>query len=128
MVARLFFDYLHEGDYQAAADLYEGSYEFLENMNPGLDPNDRPALLAQGCQINGFVCLQMAEVVSIDETIPEEIHMMIQFHTESGDVFERSPCCGAGEDDMSPVSEFPIRVVRDKGGGYKVLDLPPFVP
>jgi hypothetical protein len=128
IVARMFFMYLHDGDYQAAVDLYEGSYEFLITINPDLDPSDHPALLARACQINGFVCLQMGEVLSVEETTPGEIHLMIQFLTDSGEVFQRSPCCGAGEDDLSPISEFPIRLVREEGEEIKVLDLPPFVP
>ncbi len=126
--ARMFFDALNVGDYQAAADLYGGSYEVLVGMNPDLDPNDGPALLAQGCQFNGFTCLRMGEVLSGEETNPGEYDLVVQFQTASGDIFQLGPCCGADETEMPPVSEFPIRIISDETGALKVLDLPPYVP
>ena len=126
--ARTFFDALDEGDYQTAADLYGGSYEFLAAMNPDLNPNDGPALLAQGCQFNGLACLQMGEVLSVEETNAGEYQLVIQFLTDNGELFQRGPCCGAGEDDMPPVSEFAVRAVQEGNSTYKVLDLPPYVP
>jgi hypothetical protein len=126
--ARMFFDALNEGDYQAAADLYGGSYEVLAGMNPDLDPTDKPALLGQGCQFNGFTCLRMGEVLSNEETNPGEYNLVVQFQTTSGEIFLLGLCCGADETEMPPVSDFPIRLIRDEFGNFMVQDLPPYVP
>lgn len=127
-VARAFFEALHGGDYEKAVELYGGSYDVLTSMNPDLDPADSPALFAQGCQFNGFTCLRLGEVLSAERTGEGEYTLTVQFLRNDGEVFILGPCCGANETEMPPMSEFPIRVIEDETGEYKVLDLPPYVP
>ena len=126
--ARAFFEALHDRDYEKAVELYGGSYDVLTSMNPDLDPADGPALFAQGCQFNGFTCLRMGEVLGAARSGEGEYTLMVQFLREDGEIFVLGPCCGADETEMPPLSEFPIRVIEDESGVYKVLDLPPYVP
>lgn len=126
--ARSFFEALHEEDFQEAAELYGGSYEILIDMNPDLDPEDGPALLARGCQINGFVCLRMGQVLSVGEIRPGKYDLEVQFLTEGGEIFWLDSCCGANLTEMDPTSEFQIQIVLDDSGDHKVMDLPPYVP
>ena len=128
MILDMFFDALHEGDYRAAADLYGGSYELLTEMNPDLDPGAHLALLEQACKTNGFQCLRVGEVLSVDETSQGTYDLTVTFLTSAGETFQRGPCCGAGAGDEPPHTDFTFRVAREGTGKYKVLDLPVYMP
>jgi hypothetical protein len=125
---REFFQALHEGEYENAVELYGGDYDPLISMNPDLDPSDGPALMAQGCEFNGFSCLRMGQVLAVERMDNSIFTIKVQFLTDDGEVFFLGPCCGAGETSLSPVSEFKFRVSQDGSGQYRVLDLPVYVP
>ena len=61
-VIRTFYTALHDGRYNAAAQLYGGDYKQLEANNPSTDPRDRAALLAGACQHNGFMCMMPSRI------------------------------------------------------------------
>ena len=126
--ARDFYEALHEGMYEAATRLFGGSYETLISMNPDLDSEGGAELFAQGCQFNGFTCLRMGDVLSVERAGEGGYTFTVQFLRDDGEVFILGPCCGADETEMPPISEFTIRVVQDDAGVFKVLDLPPYVP
>lgn len=125
---RGFFQALHAGEYDMADGLYGDSYETLIYFNPDLDPAEHTALWERLCTVNGFQCLEMGQLISLERTDESTFTLTVQFLTDEGDVFVLGPCCGADETTMPPVSEFPIRIALDDNGEFKVLDLPPFVP
>jgi len=57
-----------------------------------------------------------------------EFILTVQFLTNADEVFFLGPCCGEDETTMPPISEFSIHVVQNLTGGFKILDLPPYVP
>jgi len=126
--ARDFYAALHQGDYQNAVELYGGSYDVLTGMNPDLDPEDRSGLLAQGCEFNGLVCLEMGEVLAVERTGEGEYTFTVQFLLDDREVFVLGPCCGEDETSMPPVSGFQVRAARDGSKEFKALDLPPYLP
>ena len=128
VILERFFDALHEGDYQAAVDLYGGSYEILIEMNPDLEPGAHLALLERACKTNGFQCLRVGEVLAVDETSQGVFDLTVTFLTAAGETFQRGPCCGAGAGDEPPHTDFTFRVAREGTGQYMVLDLPPYAP
>lgn len=128
VAARDFYEALHQGDYQTAVDLYGGSYDVLTGMNSDLDPENRSGLLAQGCEVNGLVCMQMGEVLSAERSGEGEYTFTVQFLRDDGEVFVLGPCCGEDETSMPPVSEFQVRAARDGSKEFKALDLPPYLP
>ena len=125
---REFYQALHEGEYENAVELYGGEYDTLTSMNPDLDPANSLALMARGCEFNGINCLLLGEVLAVERTDESTFTFTVQFLSEQGEVFILGPCCGADETEMPPTSEFSVRVALDEEGGFKVLDLPPYVP
>lgn len=122
---RAFFTALVEQDYQTAVSLYGGNYTELTQMNPDISATDYITLWQRGCEQNGFVCMEVLEIVSVTEGV-EHIEFNVTFQTKDGGRFEFTGCCG--ETLSEPVSEYAILVRADGHGGYKVLSLPPYVP
>jgi hypothetical protein len=122
-----FFAALQAGRYAEAAELYSGSYEGLQDNNPEVDPQDRAALLENGCRLNGFQCLAVYRAVLKDQPSPGEFRFRVVFEHE-GQPFSLGPCCGADIAEMPPQSEFLYTVKQDEQGNYRVTELPVYVP
>ena len=116
--------------YEQAAELYGGSYDGLIDLNPEVDPGSHAALLRNACEVNGFQCLRLHEVLSSRTMLgPDgsyEIHLTIQLEDPSRVIFLTGLCCGSG--DAPPQTEFDFTVRRSADGTFQVLDLPPYVP
>lgn len=119
-----FFSELSNGQYSEAVKLYGGDYENLAGMNPDLSPIDYEALWKRGCEQNGFVCMEVLEIVRVEER-DSQVEFSVTFKTKDGERFEFTGCCG--ETLPEPITEYEISVQKD-GDGYKVLSLPPYVP
>ena len=126
-VLKSFFLSLNGGDYTHAAELFGGSYDVLENMNPGIVSGDPVPLWRNACTMNGFQCLKVKRIVKTKRISDTEYHFTIEFKTTDGNLFILGPCCGETESDQPGISQF-IITVRKVDGGYKVMDLPPYVP
>lgn len=118
-------------NYERAAKLYGGSYEILQTMNPDVDPDDHLTLLRHACEGNGFQCLRLREVLSINlETGQDGLPMTIftvNLMNPDGSVFSLGPCCG--EDPSGDLqTEFIFTVKQVAEEVFKVLDLPPYMP
>jgi hypothetical protein len=127
-VLRQYFSHLHQGDYQAAVELYGGSYQLLTGFNPDIDPADRETLLQHGCEMNGLACLRVEDVLAVSRTGVGKYTLTVTFLTELRDTFQLGPCCGEDPTGNPPVSEFDFRIEQDENGEYKVVDLPVYVP
>jgi len=124
-----FFEHLRAGRYEAASQLYGGSYEVLIDHNPTLDPQDHVALLRNACTSNGFQCPRVRSArLQADVSSGAEFRFVVEFFTPDDQLFVRGPCCGASKTDMPPQSEFLFAVVRSEDGVYRVQDLPDYVP
>ncbi len=123
-----YLDALHTGDFETAATLYGGSYETLIAYNPDLDPSNHAALLERACTMNGFQCLQAAEI-QLDDTKTETLTIFsVTFQNAQGALFELGPCCGADDTDSPPKSEFSFEVSKVDSNHFLVMDLPPYLP
>lgn len=124
-----FLEALKQGDYERAAEMYGGPYDTLKEMNPG---QDEPAiLLRNACQSNGFQCMPVREVLSAEAIRGgrqgNEVHITVALMNPDGSVFALGPCCG--EDATGETqTEFAFTVKQMEGGGFKVLELPPYMP
>jgi hypothetical protein len=118
-------------NYERAAELYGGSYEILQTMNPDIDPNDHLTLLRNACESNGFQCLQLREVLSTNlETAADGLLTFIftvNLVNLDGSLFSLGPCCGE-DPSGEPQTEFIFTVKQVEGDVFKVLDLPPYMP
>lgn len=123
-----FFQLLHAGQYQAAAELYAGDYQWLIDSNPDVPAADAAALLERGCTQNGLVCLEVLNIKPLPAAGADEVSFQVEFQWEDGSLFVLGPCCGADETEMPPVSTFEYRLLRGPDGSWGVADLPPYVP
>lgn len=115
------------GEYQKASFLYGGSYEILQDMNPGQDPDDFPALWQSACTMNGFQCLMVKRVDLTEQINGDEFRFTIEYQNADGSTFQLGPCCGESEIDSPRITRFTVKVTRINGQ-FKVMDLPPYVP
>lgn len=122
-----FFLLLNAKKYAEADSLYVGSYEGLQDNNPGIEPSNHVKLLEKACEINGFQCL-VVRTASLKEQRGGIYVFQVEFNNPDGSLFVRGPCCGANETDMPPESQFEYRVIRNSAGKFLVMDLPPYVP
>lgn len=123
-----FYNALNQGEYQKAAGQYGGPYDDLQYFNPDIYPSDKTSLLQAGCEFNGIMCLQVLDVLLVQENESREFVYEVSFSNPDGSLFVLGPCCGATEEEMPPLSKFTVHVVCEDEGACLVLDLPPFVP
>lgn len=124
-----FYVNLNHGKYDNAVELYGGSYEMLQGWNPDLDPSDKAGLLKRGCEQNGLMCLQLYSADLLENTPENEFTYEVSFRNPDNSRFVLSPCCGADETEMPPITFFEVHVIcTTEGYTCKVLELPPYVP
>ena len=122
-----YFEHLAQGEYDAAAAQYAGSYETLVSFNPDLDPDDYVALWQSGCQLNGLKCLTIRSATFTKVNEAGEFVYIVEFNAPDGSLFVLGACCG--EEPVTPSqSQFEYRVVESEDGQYRVLDIPVYVP
>ena len=121
-----YFSYLRDGLYAEAARLYGGSYQELADMNSLIDPADYEALWENACKVNGFQCLYVESIGPKSQISPNEFTFLVGFMDDEGNTFRREACCG--ESNATSQGEFEFRVKKAQDGGFKVMDLPVYVP
>jgi hypothetical protein len=122
-----YFDDLHTGDYDAAADLFGGDLSILIDSNPNVDPTNTAALLEAACTFQ-LRCLPIKAIVYASQVGESLFNFTLEFSNPDGSLFVLGPCCGATETDMPPVSEFECSVEEISQGKHMVLCLPVYVP
>jgi hypothetical protein len=120
-----YFDALAAGDYSTAEALYGGSYDMLTTWNPDTPAADLDTLWKLACTQNGLQCLRLRAVVLAQQISESEFKFTVEFNNADGALFQQGPCCG---DDTAPTLETFEYSVVDSGAGWKVMDLPPYVP
>jgi hypothetical protein len=119
---------LHNGKYDEAARLYNGSYQTMIDHNPNIDPNDHTALLRKACTLNGMQCLQ-AKIVGLEESVSNEKYVFIvEFLKHNGTLFMLEPCCGENNPNFPPQSVFLFTVIKGDQNQFTVKDMPPYAP
>jgi hypothetical protein len=117
--------------YDRAAALYGGSYETLIGLNPDLDPADHAALLRRACEVNGYQCLLLRNIISSSSTSwgpggAALVYLTVYLADPQGGIFALGPCCG--DEDGLPQTPFSFSVQESEDGAYQVLELPPHSP
>lgn len=123
-----FLNLLAVGDYAQAAELYGGPLDSMQVWNPEIEASDVGALLAYGCESHLLQCLPVRSVSLAGSEAAGELAFDVEFSLADGTLFVRGPCCGATSTEMPDQSAFAFRVQPRAGGGFVVLDLPPYVP
>jgi hypothetical protein len=122
-----YFSALSDGRYAEASARYGGNYEVLQSYNPNLPEGDHAALFERACTANGFMCLEVLEVIRQEVISANEFQIVVRFANPDGSLFVRGPCCGASEEEMPAESEFAYSV-RRVGERFFVADLPVYLP
>ncbi len=122
-----FFRTLSLGQYQAAADLYGGDYSVLEEYNPDMDPAHHARLLERACTANGFICLPVWTVESVQPLSDHSFLVAVTFQNPDGSIYSLEGCCGGSEENPAK-SVFSLRVAQADGGFWQVMDLPVYSP
>ena len=123
-----FLSLLAVGDYAQAAELYGGPLDSLQVWDPEIEASDVGALLGYGCESHLLQCLPVRSVALAGSEAAGELAFDVEFSLADGTLFVRGPCCGATSTEMPDQSAFAFRVQPRAGGGFVVLDLPPYVP
>jgi len=126
-VLKEFFRTLSLGQYQAASDLYGGDYSVLEEYNPDLNPANHISLLERACTVNGFVCLPVWTVESVQPLSDHSFLVAVTFQNPDGSIYSLDSCCGGSEEEPGK-SVFSLRVAKTAGGFWQVMDLPVYEP
>jgi hypothetical protein len=124
----LFLSMLATGGYSQAAELYAGPLGSMQAWDPEIDAQDVGGLLGYGCESRLLQCLPVRSIVLMEKGAAGEIVFNVEFNLPDGTLFVRGPCCGATSTEMPDQSVFAFRVQPKAGGGFVVLDLPPYVP
>jgi len=125
-----FFHNLNDGDFDAAANLYGGSYETMAEHNPLINPSDHAALLKAACTLNGAQCLEIRSA-QLDEALStghNEYVFFVEFNLDDGSRFSLGPCCGATAGSEHPLSRFPFQVRKTADQPFKVMTPPVYMP
>lgn len=125
--ARQFFQLLSTGEFAQAAGMYAADISGLQYMNPSIDDNDLETLWRNACTVNGFQCLPIKRVLSVEKFSLNEYFLQVEFQNPDGSLFVLGPCCGASEEEMPPVSQFDVFVI-EREGEFFTTSLPVLVP
>ncbi len=113
-----FFDALVSGDYAAAGVLHSGPADFyitLRELNPGVDPLDRAALLASACQLQ-FRCMLPANIVDSGFLNDQAVKFTVTFQNPDGTPFKLDACCGGDQPESDAPTQFEYIVERTEKG------------
>ncbi len=122
-----FFTMLAHQAYDQAPVLYGGDYEPLHNMNPFVQPDDLEGLWRAACEVNGYQCLEIHDVVASNLDAQGVYHFTVEFQQKNGALLVVGPCCLAAETLTPPRSQFEF-TVRSVKGKFLVQDLPVLTP
>ncbi len=122
-----YFNLLNEKRYAEAIKYRGNGYEGLQNWNPAMDANDHVSLVMTGCEMNGWRCLKIKDVITQKQTSPADFEFVVQFANDNGTLFKRGPCCGATEEEMPTETDFKYSVKKE-GGNFQVMTDPVYTP
>lgn len=82
-----FFAELHDGNYEQAVQHFDGSFLVLQTLNPNDQTDDHAALLEDACEINGFLCLNVLEITSVEKVDEHTYEVGVVFQGEDGSAY-----------------------------------------
>ena len=127
-VLKSYFDALNGGDYEEAANIYGGDFTPLFEYNPDITQDEKAALFASTCELNGFLCdLHIGEIMQFEKVSDLAIQFTLTLEGSDGSSFELGPCCGEDPASASPQYEF-VYTVAWQGGRFQVMELPVYRP
>lgn len=120
-----FFSDLERARYQAADEIYGGTFDELGGPQPAQDGADSDATWGQICQ--QFLCLPIAAITNVVQSGPGSFTFDVVFTWPDGQRVEIGACCGGNPAASPPVWKFAYTVAF-QNGGWKVLRGPLYLP
>ncbi|MBE2221740.1 MAG: hypothetical protein IAF02_09380 [Anaerolineae bacterium] len=112
-----YFAELHDGNYEQAVKHFDGSFLVLQALNPNDPTEDHVALLEDACEINGFLCLNVLEITSVEKIDDHTYQVEVVFQNEDGTAYSAESINSV---DANP---FLFTVIEEEGKFF-VQDLP----
>jgi hypothetical protein len=112
-----YYSLLANQDYEKANYYHGSGYEYILNLDPSADEENHVLLLEVACETNGFICMEIYEVVSSTKIKEGEYSFIVQFKNNDGEL-HALPAMGEGglEED---ITDHTI-IVIGSGDSYKV--------
>lgn len=111
-----YFAELHDGNYEQAVKHFDGSFLVLQALNRNDPMEDHATLLEDACEINGFLCLDVLEISSVEKLDATTYEVGVIFQNEDGSAYTAST-------DAVDAAPFLFTVV-ERDGEFFVQDLP----
>lgn len=129
-----YFDILSVKQYSEAIKYYGNGYygnlyAILHDYNGDIAADNHAELMKRGCEVNGFQCLKIKEIVSQQQISSTDFKFIVQFVNNDGTLFKSGPCCQPllEEKEADLYTDFVQRVKRVEGN-FLVVDGPIYVP
>ena len=100
------------------ANSYHGSgYEYILSLNPSIEEDDYVSLLKTACEDNGFMCMEIKEVISYEKSDDNIYFFTVQFKNHDGDLHVLPAMEQIGQ--LEDITDHIITVIK-VGDLYKV--------
>lgn len=127
----IFFDHLHDGEYDKAVELYQpedgmpSSWEEYEAYSESEDKSNHATLLKDFCNL--VRTCHRVNVIDSKKEAEGQYTLTVQFIQDDGEVFVLGPCCGETEETMPSQDKFDYKV-KKIDGKFKVTTSPLYRP
>lgn len=115
-----YLNFLFTQQYEQALLYYGGDFQYLEQLNPDIQPEFKAKLLERYCQQQKGICLKPI-IINASPLSLDEYKFDVQYLNNDGSLYAvpGCPCKGGGK------KTFELRVKKDALGKLMVFDLPP---
>ena len=127
----IFFDHLHDGEFDKAVELYQpedgtpNSWEGYEAYSQSEDKSNHATLLEDYCNL--VQTCHRVNVLEDKKTAEGQYTLTVQFIKDDGEIFVLKPCCDETEETMPSQDKFDYKV-KKIDGKFKVTTAPIYKP
>lgn len=113
-----YYSLLANQEYIEANDYHGSGYDYIMSLNPSVDEDSYPLLLEVACESNGFICMEISEVLSSKMDAEGVYTFSVQFKNKEGKLHVLPALEETGY--QEEITDHTIVVVKT-GNLYKVL-------
>jgi len=81
-----YYSLLANQDYINANNYHGSGYDYILSLNPTVDEDNHTLLLEIACESNGFICMEISEVVSSEMDVEGTYSFTVKFKTKDGEL------------------------------------------
>ena len=113
-----YYSLLANQDYVNANNYHGSGYDYFMSLNPTFDENYQLLLLEVACESNGYICMEISEVVSAKKDGEGVYTFTVQFKNKDGEIHILPAMEEIGQ--YEDITDHSITVVGS-GDSYKVI-------